>query len=102
MADRDGPGACGEEAEQDEESPVSDPEPGASADADMELLRTLLSRTLGLGGDKPERVLDELSLDGVSRFLRSERCTGYWERGALGTGGTGNGDAGNGWGHWEG
>ncbi|NWR40029.1 SIR2 deacetylase, partial [Tachuris rubrigastra] len=40
----------------------------------VELLRTLLSRTLGLGGDKPERVLDELSLDGVSRFLRSERC----------------------------
>ncbi|XP_027487186.1 NAD-dependent protein deacetylase sirtuin-2-like [Corapipo altera] len=74
MADPDGPGACGEEAEQDEESPVSDPELGASADADMELLRTLLSRTLGLGGDKPERVLDELSLDGVSRFLRSERC----------------------------
>ncbi|XP_050187168.1 NAD-dependent protein deacetylase sirtuin-2 isoform X1 [Myiozetetes cayanensis] len=74
MADPEGPGACGEEAERDEESPVSDPEPGASADADMELLRTLLSRTLGLGGDKPERVLDELSLDGVSRFLRSERC----------------------------
>ncbi|NXE99801.1 SIR2 deacetylase, partial [Menura novaehollandiae] len=40
----------------------------------VELLRTLLSRTLGLGGDKPEPVLDELSLQGVSRFLRSERC----------------------------
>ncbi|XP_021401323.2 NAD-dependent protein deacetylase sirtuin-2 isoform X3 [Lonchura striata] len=40
----------------------------------MELLRTLLSRTLGLGGDKPEPVLDELSLPGVSRFLRSDRC----------------------------
>ncbi|KAM4752046.1 NAD-dependent protein deacetylase sirtuin-2 isoform 2-T2 [Cyanocitta cristata] len=63
-----------EEAEQDAESPASDPEPGASADADMELLRTLLSRTLGLGGDKPEPVLDELSLQGVSRFLKSDRC----------------------------
>ncbi|KAM4752049.1 NAD-dependent protein deacetylase sirtuin-2 isoform 5-T5 [Cyanocitta cristata] len=40
----------------------------------MELLRTLLSRTLGLGGDKPEPVLDELSLQGVSRFLKSDRC----------------------------
>ncbi|XP_056366203.1 NAD-dependent protein deacetylase sirtuin-2 [Oenanthe melanoleuca] len=68
------PAARQEEAEQDAESPVSDPEPGASADADMELLRTLLSRTLGLGGDKPEPVLDELSLRGVSRFLQSDRC----------------------------
>ncbi|NWV76937.1 SIR2 deacetylase, partial [Dasyornis broadbenti] len=40
----------------------------------VELLRTLLSRTLGLGGDKPEPVLDELSLEGVSRFLKSDRC----------------------------
>ncbi|NXO18334.1 SIR2 deacetylase, partial [Oriolus oriolus] len=40
----------------------------------VELLRTLLSRTLGLGGDKPEPVLDELSLRGVSRFLKSDRC----------------------------
>ncbi|XP_058715889.1 NAD-dependent protein deacetylase sirtuin-2 isoform X3 [Poecile atricapillus] len=68
------PGAREEEAEQDAESPVSEPEAGASADADMELLRTLLSRSLGLGGDKPEPVLDELSLQGVSRFLRSDRC----------------------------
>ncbi|OWK51047.1 NAD-dependent protein deacetylase sirtuin-2 [Lonchura striata] len=68
------PAARQQAAEPDAESPVSDPEPGSSADADMELLRTLLSRTLGLGGDKPEPVLDELSLPGVSRFLRSDRC----------------------------
>ncbi|XP_059728673.1 NAD-dependent protein deacetylase sirtuin-2 isoform X3 [Haemorhous mexicanus] len=68
------PGARQAEAEQDAESPVSEPEPGASADADMELLRSLLSRTLGLGGDRAEPVLDELSLAGVSRFLKSERC----------------------------
>ncbi|NXC31911.1 SIR2 deacetylase, partial [Campylorhamphus procurvoides] len=57
----------------------------------VELLRTLLSRTLGLGGDKPERVLDELSLDGVSRFLRSDRCMG--DTGSTGRD-TGNGTAG--------
>ncbi|XP_066064871.1 LOW QUALITY PROTEIN: NAD-dependent protein deacetylase sirtuin-2-like [Chamaea fasciata] len=68
------PGAREEEAEQGAESPVSDPGPGASADADMELLRTLLARGLGLGGDRAEPVLDELSLRGVSRFLRSDRC----------------------------
>ncbi|KAM3654722.1 NAD-dependent protein deacetylase sirtuin-2 isoform 1-T1 [Ammospiza maritima maritima] len=68
------PGARREEAEQDAESPVSEPEPGTSADADMELLRALLSRTLGLGGDRAEPVLDELSLAGVGRFIKSDRC----------------------------
>ncbi|NXM02134.1 SIR2 deacetylase, partial [Tyrannus savana] len=52
----------------------------------VELLRTLLSRTLGLGGDKPERVLDELSLDGVSRFLRSEQSAGIPDFRSPGTG----------------
>ncbi|KAM6111594.1 NAD-dependent protein deacetylase sirtuin-2 [Phoenicopterus ruber ruber] len=74
MAEPDAPGACGDEAEQDAESPASDSEAGASGDSEMELLRSLLSRTLGLGGEKPEKVLDELTLEGVSRFLRSERC----------------------------
>ncbi|KAM7074583.1 NAD-dependent protein deacetylase sirtuin-2 isoform 2-T2 [Ciconia maguari] len=74
MAEPDAPGARGDEAEQDAESPASDTEPGASGDSEMELLRSLLSRTLGLGGEKPEKVLDELTLEGVSRFLRSERC----------------------------
>ncbi|NXW67314.1 SIR2 deacetylase, partial [Hirundo rustica] len=55
----------------------------------VELLRTLLSRTLGLGRDKPEPVLDELSLPGVSRFLKSDRC-----RDTGNGGGTGNGAAG--------
>ncbi|KAM6032702.1 NAD-dependent protein deacetylase sirtuin-2 [Theristicus caerulescens] len=74
MAEPDAPGARGDEAEQDAESPASDTESGASGDSEMELLRSLLSRTLGLGGEKPEKVLDELTLEGVSRFLRSERC----------------------------
>ncbi|XP_075594761.1 NAD-dependent protein deacetylase sirtuin-2 isoform X3 [Balearica regulorum gibbericeps] len=74
MAEPDAPGARGDEAERDAESPISDTELGASGDSEMELLRSLLSRTLGLGGEKPEKVLDELSLEGVSRFLRSEKC----------------------------
>ncbi|NWT29067.1 SIR2 deacetylase, partial [Cardinalis cardinalis] len=40
----------------------------------VELLRALLSRTLGLGGDRAEPVLDELSLAGVGRFIKSDRC----------------------------
>lgn len=53
----------------------------------VELLRALLSRTLGLGGDRAEPVLDELSLAGVGRFIKSDRCTGTgmghreWETG---------------------
>ncbi|XP_055556086.1 LOW QUALITY PROTEIN: NAD-dependent protein deacetylase sirtuin-2 [Falco cherrug] len=74
MTEPEAPGACGDEAEQDAESPVSYGGPGASGDSDMELLRNLLSRTLGLGGEKPEKVLEELTLEGVSRFLQSDRC----------------------------
>ncbi|XP_066840842.1 NAD-dependent protein deacetylase sirtuin-2 [Anser cygnoides] len=40
----------------------------------MELLRSLLARTLGLGSEPAERVLDELSLPGVARFVQSGRC----------------------------
>ncbi|XP_049649876.1 NAD-dependent protein deacetylase sirtuin-2-like isoform X2 [Accipiter gentilis] len=77
MAEPDGngaPGARGDEAEQDAESPASDTEPSALGHSEMELLRSLLSRTLGLGKEKPEEMLDELMLEGVSQFLRSERC----------------------------
>ncbi|KAM8982810.1 NAD-dependent protein deacetylase sirtuin-2, partial [Ara ararauna] len=62
------------EPERGAEAPGSDPELGASGDAEMELLRSLLSRALGLGAEKPERALEELTLEGVSRYLRSERC----------------------------
>ncbi|XP_067412819.1 NAD-dependent protein deacetylase sirtuin-2 isoform X2 [Emydura macquarii macquarii] len=40
----------------------------------MDFLRSLLSRTLGFGSEKPEKVLDELTLDGLSRFMQSEKC----------------------------
>ncbi|NXM37568.1 SIR2 deacetylase, partial [Gymnorhina tibicen] len=58
----------------------------------VELLRTLLSRTLGLGADKPEPVLDELSLQGVSRFLKSDRCRDSRNTGNGDRNGAGNGD----------
>uniref|UniRef100_A0A8D0GET9 NAD-dependent protein deacetylase sirtuin-2 n=1 Tax=Sphenodon punctatus TaxID=8508 RepID=A0A8D0GET9_SPHPU len=40
----------------------------------MDFLRNLMQWTLGLGSDKPEKVLEELTLEGVSKFLQSERC----------------------------
>lgn len=40
----------------------------------MELLRNLLARTLGLGTEKPERLVDELSLAGIARYMQSEKC----------------------------
>lgn len=39
----------------------------------MDFLRNLFSQTLGLGTQK-ERLLDDLSLEGVSRYMQSERC----------------------------
>ncbi|XP_041426481.1 sirtuin 2 S homeolog isoform X3 [Xenopus laevis] len=38
----------------------------------MDFLRNLFSRTLGIG--TPEKVLDELSLESVSKFMLSEKC----------------------------
>ncbi|KAL8219856.1 UNVERIFIED_CONTAM: NAD-dependent protein deacetylase sirtuin-2 [Gekko kuhli] len=57
-----------------EQSPDSDDEAGASGQSEMDFLRNLFSQTLGLGSEKPEKVLDELTLEGVSRFLLSEKC----------------------------
>ncbi|XP_074713845.1 NAD-dependent protein deacetylase sirtuin-2 isoform X2 [Strix uralensis] len=89
MAEPDAPSACGDEAERDADSPTSGTDPGASADAEMELIRNLLWRTLGLGGEepeKPEKVLDELTLEGVSRFMRSEKSAGIPDFRSPGTG----------------
>ncbi|XP_037740619.2 NAD-dependent protein deacetylase sirtuin-2 isoform X2 [Chelonia mydas] len=77
MAERDAAGAGGNEAERGLDSPDSDSDSengGASGESEMDFLRNLLSRTLGLGSEKPEKVLDELTLDGVSRFMQSEKC----------------------------
>ncbi|XP_053123149.1 NAD-dependent protein deacetylase sirtuin-2 [Hemicordylus capensis] len=55
-------------------SPDSDDEAGASGQTEMDFLRNLLSRTLGLGTEKPEKVLEDLTLEGVSKFMLSEKC----------------------------
>lgn len=39
----------------------------------VDFLRNFFSQTLGLGTQK-ERLLDELTLEGVSRYMQSERC----------------------------
>lgn len=39
----------------------------------VDFLRNLFSQTLGLGTQK-ERLLDELTLEGVSRYIQSDRC----------------------------
>ncbi|CAO2626164.1 NAD-dependent protein deacetylase sirtuin-2, partial [Lemmus lemmus] len=52
----------------------SDTEEGATGgEAEMDFLRNLFSQTLGLGSQK-ERLLDDLSLEGVTRYMQSERC----------------------------
>ncbi|MXQ96145.1 hypothetical protein E5288_WYG020255 [Bos mutus] len=52
----------------------SDTEAGATGgEAEMDFLRNFFSQTLGLGTQK-ERLLDELTLEGVSRYMQSERC----------------------------
>ncbi|XP_069739315.1 NAD-dependent protein deacetylase sirtuin-2-like, partial [Phaenicophaeus curvirostris] len=56
---------------------AAEPEGGAEGGSDMELLRRLLARTLGLGAAEdaePERRLEELTLRGVGRFLGGGRC----------------------------
>ncbi|XP_042295032.1 NAD-dependent protein deacetylase sirtuin-2 [Sceloporus undulatus] len=52
----------------------SDDEGEASSLTEMDFLRNLLSRTLNLGSEKPEKVLDELTLEGVSRFMLTDKC----------------------------
>ncbi|XP_034023750.1 NAD-dependent protein deacetylase sirtuin-2 isoform X2 [Thalassophryne amazonica] len=44
----------------------------AGEDADMDFLRHLFSSTLGLGS--AEKVLDELTLEGVARYILSGKC----------------------------
>uniref|UniRef100_A0A667Y471 NAD-dependent protein deacetylase n=1 Tax=Myripristis murdjan TaxID=586833 RepID=A0A667Y471_9TELE len=44
----------------------------ASGDTDMDFLRNLFSSTLGLGS--PEKILDELTLEGVAQYIKSGKC----------------------------
>ncbi|XP_056612687.1 NAD-dependent protein deacetylase sirtuin-2 [Triplophysa dalaica] len=54
------------------QSEDSSDEGGASGDTEMDFLRSLFSRTLGLSPG--EKVLDELTLDGVARYIKSGKC----------------------------
>uniref|UniRef100_A0A8C6Y9Q8 NAD-dependent protein deacetylase n=1 Tax=Naja naja TaxID=35670 RepID=A0A8C6Y9Q8_NAJNA len=40
----------------------------------VEFLRNLFSRTLGFGSEKPQKVLEELTLEGVTNFILTEKC----------------------------
>uniref|UniRef100_A0A7N5JU02 NAD-dependent protein deacetylase sirtuin-2 n=1 Tax=Ailuropoda melanoleuca TaxID=9646 RepID=A0A7N5JU02_AILME len=55
--------------------PCAQPPPCCSLSAfwPVDFLRNFFSQTLGLGTQK-ERLLDELTLEGVTRYMQSERC----------------------------
>ncbi|KAM4698869.1 NAD-dependent protein deacetylase sirtuin-2 [Discoglossus pictus] len=55
-----------------EESEDSDSSEESGGATEMDFLRNLFSRTLGIG--TPEKVLDELTLEGVGRFIQSDKC----------------------------
>ncbi|KAI4814947.1 hypothetical protein KUCAC02_005122 [Chaenocephalus aceratus] len=44
----------------------------AAGNTEMDFLRNLFSSTLGLGS--PEKVLDDLTLEGVARYIKSGKC----------------------------
>lgn len=54
------------------QSDDSSDEGDASGDTEMDFLRSLFSRTLGLSPG--EKVLDELTLDGLARYILSGKC----------------------------
>ncbi|XP_047246668.1 NAD-dependent protein deacetylase sirtuin-2 [Girardinichthys multiradiatus] len=58
-------------AEAEEQSDDSS-EDEAAGNTEMDFLRSLFSSALGLGS--AEKVLDELSLDGVARYINSGKC----------------------------
>ncbi|MBN3310502.1 SIR2 deacetylase, partial [Amia calva] len=46
----------------------------ATGDSEMEFLRNLFSQTLGLGSGSGEKVLNELTLEGVAQYIQSGNC----------------------------
>ncbi|KAK5868278.1 hypothetical protein PBY51_009307 [Eleginops maclovinus] len=72
--------ASEEEEEEEEEEVTPEPEEDsddssgeeAAGNTEMDFLRNLFSSTLGLGS--PEKVLDELTLEGVARYIKSGKC----------------------------
>ncbi|GLD65654.1 NAD-dependent protein deacetylase sirtuin-2, partial [Lates japonicus] len=62
-----------EEVTPEPEEPSDDSsEDEAAGDTEMDFLRNLFSSTLGLGS--ADKVLDELTLDGVARYIKSGKC----------------------------
>ncbi|XP_028320270.1 NAD-dependent protein deacetylase sirtuin-2 [Gouania willdenowi] len=55
-----------------EEQSDNSSEDEATGDTEMDFLRNLFSRFLGLGSG--EKVLDELTLDGVAQYMKSGKC----------------------------
>uniref|UniRef100_A0A673AZQ2 NAD-dependent protein deacetylase n=1 Tax=Sphaeramia orbicularis TaxID=375764 RepID=A0A673AZQ2_9TELE len=53
----------------------------AAGDEDMDFLRSLFSRTLGL--DSADKVLDELTLEGVARYILSGKCDATFKTNVL-------------------
>ncbi|XP_056139119.1 NAD-dependent protein deacetylase sirtuin-2 [Lampris incognitus] len=62
-----------EDTNPEPEEPSDDSsEEEASGDREMDFLRNLFSSTLGLGS--AEKVLDELTLEGIARYIQSGKC----------------------------
>uniref|UniRef100_A0AAZ3S6M9 NAD-dependent protein deacetylase n=1 Tax=Oncorhynchus tshawytscha TaxID=74940 RepID=A0AAZ3S6M9_ONCTS len=57
--------------EPEEQSDDSSDDGEASGDTEMDFLRNLFSKTLGISGEK---VLDELTLEGVASYIQSGKC----------------------------
>ncbi|XP_075956559.1 NAD-dependent protein deacetylase sirtuin-2 [Anarhichas minor] len=72
--------ALPKEEEEEEEEATPEPEDQsddssgeeAAGDTEMDFLRNLFSSTLGLGS--ADKVLDELTLDGVAQYIKSGKC----------------------------
>ncbi|KAK9394317.1 NAD-dependent protein deacetylase sirtuin-2 [Crotalus adamanteus] len=52
----------------------------------VEFLQNLFSQTLGFGSEKPEKVLEELTLEGVTNFILTEKYAGIPDCRSPGTG----------------
>ncbi|XP_066559893.1 NAD-dependent protein deacetylase sirtuin-2 isoform X1 [Amia ocellicauda] len=78
MSEASAPGKKEEEASNSEpeenQSEDSSDEGVATGDSEMEFLRNLFSQTLGLGSGSGEKVLNELTLEGVAQYIQSGNC----------------------------
>lgn len=75
MSDPEAP-ISGAEADslQEPQEEESSPAEGSTEDPEMDFLRSLFARMQGLGSGPVEQVLDELSLEGMARYMQSGDC----------------------------